>query len=155
MSKWTKPFVKPSVEELKQRLSEMQFYVTQQDGTEPPFQNAYWDETRQGIYVDVVSGEPLYSSADKFASSCGWPSFTKTIDAQAVTTHTDLKFGMRRTEIRSNQADSHLGHVFDDGPLPLGTRHCVNSAAVEFIPLEEMEARGYGALIPTVTGKEA
>ncbi len=138
------PFKKPSAAELKQRLSEMQYYVTQQDGTEPPFQNAYWNEHRRGIYVDVVSGEPLYSSNDKFDSSCGWPSFTKTISENAVATKDDRKFGMVRTEIRSAQADSHLGHVFDDGPLPLGTRHCVNSAAVEFIPLEEMEARGYG-----------
>lgn len=137
------PFDKPTAKELKQRLSDMQYYVTQQDGTEPPFQNAYWNEQRRGIYVDVVSGEPLYSSNDKFDSSCGWPSFTKTITDDAVATKDDLKFGMVRTEIRSAQADSHLGHVFDDGPLPLGTRHCVNSAAVEFIPLEEMEARGY------------
>ncbi|PHR66852.1 MAG: peptide-methionine (R)-S-oxide reductase [Idiomarina sp.] len=144
-------FKKPSAEELKQRLNDMQYYVTQEDGTEPPFQNAYWNEKRRGIYVDVVSGEPLYSSADKFDSSCGWPSFTKTIDEQAVTEHQDLKFGMVRTEIRSAHADSHLGHVFDDGPLPLGTRHCVNSAAVEFIPLEEMEARGYGDWIKYVT----
>lgn len=147
-------FKKPSEQELKQRLTDMQYYVTQQDGTEPPFQNPYWNERRQGIYVDVVSGEPLYSSADKFDSSCGWPSFTKTISDESVTTHTDLKFGMRRTEIRSATADSHLGHVFDDGPMPLGTRHCVNSAAVEFIPLEEMEARGYGQWIPTVTASK-
>ncbi|RWU12093.1 peptide-methionine (R)-S-oxide reductase [Pseudidiomarina gelatinasegens] len=138
------PFKKPSAAELKQRLSDMQYYVTQQDGTEPPFQNAYWNEQRRGIYVDIVSGEPLYSSNDKFDSSCGWPSFTRTISDDVVATKNDLKFGMVRTEIRSAQADSHLGHVFDDGPLPLGTRHCVNSAAVEFIPLEEMEARGYG-----------
>lgn len=144
-------FKKPSADELKQRLTDMQYYVTQEDGTEPPFQNAYWNEKRRGIYVDVVSGEPLYSSADKFDSSCGWPSFTKTINEQAVTERQDLKFGMVRTEIRSAQADSHLGHVFDDGPLPLGTRHCVNSAAVEFIPVEEMEERGYGDWIKYIS----
>lgn len=138
------PFKKPSDSELKQQLSEIQYYVTQQDGTEPPFENPYWNEQRPGLYVDIVSGEPLYSSADKFDSSCGWPSFTKTIKTDAVNTKRDLKFGMVRTEIRSSLADSHLGHVFNDGPLPLGTRHCVNSAAVEFIPLEELEARGYG-----------
>jgi|SRR5690554_620516 len=145
-------FKKPSDAELKQRLTEMQYHVTQQDGTEPPFQNAYWNEHRPGIYVDIVSGEPLYTSADKFDSSCGWPSFTKTITEHSVTTHRDLKFGMHRTEIRSAQANSHLGHVFNDGPLPLGTRHCVNSAAVVFIPLEEMADRGYGEWIATVTG---
>lgn len=143
-------FQKPSPEELKQRLTDMQYNVTQEDGTEPPFQNAYWNETRPGIYVDIVSGEPLYSSADKFASSCGWPSFTKAIDDELLTTRKDLKFGMVRTEIRSATADSHLGHVFDDGPLPLGTRHCVNSAAVEFIPLEEMAERGYSDWIKYV-----
>ncbi|SDB02344.1 peptide-methionine (R)-S-oxide reductase [Pseudidiomarina indica] len=143
-------FQKPSPEELKQRLTDMQYHVTQEDGTEPPFQNAYWNETRPGIYVDIVSGEPLYSSADKFASSCGWPSFTKAIDDELLTTRKDLKFGMIRTEIRSATADSHLGHVFDDGPLPLGTRHCVNSAAVEFIPLEEMAERGYSDWIKYV-----
>lgn len=144
-------FKKPSDAELKQRLSATQYRVTQQDGTEPPFDNAYWNEQRPGLYVDIVSGEPLYSSTDKFNSSCGWPSFTKTIQEDAVVTKSDLKFGMVRTEIRSALADSHLGHVFNDGPLPLGTRHCVNSAAVEFIPLEDMEARGYKDWIAYVT----
>jgi len=115
------------------------------------FKTLIGTKKRRGIYVDVVSGEPLYSSADKFDSSCGWPSFTKTINEQAVTERQDLKFGMVRTEIRSAQADSHLGHVFDDGPLPLGTRHCVNSAAVEFIPVEEMEERGYGDWIKYIS----
>lgn len=126
-------------------LTAQQRHVTQEDGTEPAFRNAYWDHHEDGIYVDVVSGEPLFSSRDKFDSGTGWPSFTRPIEADAVTTHTDRALWMSRTEVRSAAADSHLGHVFDDGPRAQGgLRYCMNSAALRFVPADELEAQGYG-----------
>ncbi len=137
-------FVKPSDEELRRRLTREQYQVTQHEATEPPFRNAFWDEHRPGIYVDVVSGEPLFSSLDKFDSGTGWPSFTRPLDPAAVTTRTDHLLLLPRTEVRSRLADSHLGHVFDDGPAPTGLRYCMNSAALRFVPVERLEAEGYG-----------
>ncbi len=137
----------PSEDELAERLTPLQFQVTQQCGTEPPFDNAYWNEKRPGIYVDVVSGDPLFSSLDKFASGTGWPSFTRPLAAEAVTEHQDRSYGMVRVEVRSSGADSHLGHVFEDGPGPDGLRYCINSASLRFVPVEEMEAQGYGHLL--------
>ncbi|HKO57405.1 MAG TPA: peptide-methionine (R)-S-oxide reductase MsrB [Thermoanaerobaculia bacterium] len=135
---------KPSDAELKKKLTPMQYDVTQHEGTEPPFRNEYWDNHQAGIYVDVVSGEPLFSSLDKFESGTGWPSFTKPLEPANVVTKTDRKFFMARTEVRSKHADSHLGHVFDDGPAPTGQRYCMNSASMRFIPVEKLEAEGYG-----------
>ena len=126
------------------RLSPEQYRVTQQSATERPFQNAFWDHDEPGIYVDIVSGEPLFSSLDKFESGCGWPSFTKPLKAENVEEHTDTSHGMTRTEVRSSHGDSHLGHVFDDGPRDRGgLRYCINSASLRFIPLEELENEGY------------
>lgn len=147
MSSKSAPFVKPDPNELKGRLDEEQYRVTQLCGTEPPFRNAYWDNHREGLYVDVVSGEPLFSSRDKFDSGTGWPSFTRPIDASAVVEKKDLSHFMVRTEVRSRLADSHLGHVFGDGPEPTGMRYCINSAALRFIPKESLEEEGYGAYL--------
>lgn len=140
-----KNFQKPEHEKLKEMLNEEEFDVTQACGTEPPFHNAYWDEHRAGIYVDKISGEPLFSSADKFDSGTGWPSFTKPIHAELVTERSDLSLFLPRTEVRSKMGDSHLGHVFPDGPQDKGgLRYCINSASLRFIPKEDLEKEGYG-----------
>ena len=139
-------------QDLKTRLSPLEFAVTQEGATEPPFQNAYWDNHREGIYVDVVTGVPLFSSTDKFDSGTGWPSFTKPIDPSRVTRHRDLSFGMVRIEVRSAEGGAHLGHLFDDGPRDRGgLRYCMNSAALRFIPREEMAAQGYGEYLSLFT----
>lgn len=142
------PFTKPSETELRRRLTPEQYQVTQQEGTEPPFQNEYWDNNRAGIYVDIVSGEPLFSSLDKYESGTGWPSFTKALDPENVVAHTDFKLIFPRTEVRSKLASSHLGHVFNDGPAPTGQRYCMNSAALRFIAVDDLEKEGYGRYLP-------
>jgi methionine-R-sulfoxide reductase len=145
---------KPTDKELKQKLTPEQYYVTQNCGTEPPFNNAYWNNHTPGIYVDIVTGEALFTSLDKFDSGSGWPSFTKPIAKEKVVEKSDRTLGMDRTEVRGARSDAHLGHVFDDGPGPNGLRYCVNSAALRFIPVEKLKEEGYGQFLALFEGKK-
>ena len=141
---WTGKYSPLDDEQLKARLTPLQYEVTQQEGTERAFSNAYWDNKEEGIYVDIVSGEPLFSSTDKFKSGTGWPSFTQPIKEDSLATHTDTRFFMKRVELKSSMAGSHLGHVFEDGPQPTGLRYCINSASLRFVPRAQMAEQGYG-----------
>lgn len=149
----TRTFVKPSDAELKKKLTSLQYAVTQHEVTETPFRNEYWDNHEPGIYVDVVSGEPLFSSLDKFDSGTGWPSFTRPLVPANIRTKTDRMLGYERIEVRSAHANSHLGHVFDDGPQPTGLRYCMNSAAMRFIPVARLEAEGYAEYVSLFKAK--
>ena len=149
-------YPKPPQAELKQKLTPLQYEVTQNDATEPPFRNELWDHHARGIYVDVATGEPLFSSLDKFESGTGWPSFSRAIDEAHVVSKTDTTHGMRRTEVRSRSGDSHLGHLFEDGPAPTGLRYCINSASLRFVPAEKLATQGYDAYAARfVSGKAA
>ena len=146
---------KPNDEELARKLTPLQYRVTQKEGTEPPFRNEYWNNHEAGIYVDVVSGEPLFSSLDKYDSGTGWPSFTKPLEPENVRTRDDTSLFMRRTEVRSAHGDSHLGHLFDDGPDPTGMRYCMNSASLRFVPVSKLEEEGYGEYLKLFEGERS
>jgi peptide methionine sulfoxide reductase msrA/msrB len=148
----TRSYAKPPQAEIKHRLSPLSYDVTQREATEPPFQNQFWNNHDQGLYVDIVTGEPLFSSRDKFDSGTGWPSFTQPVEAARVVSHTDSTLGMSRTEVRSKGGDSHLGHVFEDGPAPTGLRYCINSASLRFIPVKELKSAGYSEYLPLFSG---